>query len=244
MTFTSGSEKGRQFPLLYTRTVIGRKKGDILVRDPNVSSQHTAVDYRRGVFHVVDLGSMNGTYVGDQPVVDQKIQVEQEVRLGETGFMIELDPKQSEFLLKQKKIVEGVKGGMVNLLEEEFFKEDWEAPSSKQPAKTQAKIEDEKQCMKLRVIVSAEKQVKLKFVKETVIIGRENVDLILNDRSVSKRHAQLDLAANGEVTVTDLASANGTYVNGKRIKSKKLNPDDRIKVGRVSIVFVGVEYNG
>ncbi|MEZ4704377.1 MAG: FHA domain-containing protein [Bdellovibrionota bacterium] len=249
VSFTFGSEKGRQFPLVYTRTVIGRKKGDILVRDSNVSSTHTAIDYRRGIFHVVDLGSMNGTFLEDQPVVDQKVQVEQEVRLGETGFIIEIDPEKHDFLLKQKSLGEGMEGGLSKLLEDEFFAHHWDddeepKPAPRDQAQTIAKLPVEKQCMKLRVIVSSEKQVKLKFVKERVVIGREGVDLILNDRSVSKRHAQLDLAPNGEVTLTDLASANGTHVNGKRIKSKILSPNDHIKLGRVSLVFVGVEYNG
>ena len=50
-------------------------------------------------------------------------------------------------------------------------------------------------------------------------IGRENgCDIVINDNSdvISRRHATLNVAPSGKMTIVDL-SQNGTYVNGIRI---------------------------
>src|SRR5437879_10163476 len=50
-----------------------------------------------------------------------------------------------------------------------------------------------------------------------VLIGRaDNADLVLQESGVSRRHARLEVTR-GEVRVIDLASQNGTYVNGQKI---------------------------
>lgn len=50
------------------------------------------------------------------------------------------------------------------------------------------------------------------------LVGRgENCSFSLDDPSVSRAHARLSLD-NGALTITDLRSSNGTFVNGSRIK--------------------------
>lgn len=51
---------------------------------------------------------------------------------------------------------------------------------------------------------------------KTYIIGRQG-DIYLDDRSVSKRHAELQIL-NGEIYLRDLDSTNGTYL----IKNERL----------------------
>ncbi|MGC8666514.1 MAG: FHA domain-containing protein [Chthonomonadales bacterium] len=48
------------------------------------------------------------------------------------------------------------------------------------------------------------------------MVGREMGEILLMDSTVSRRHAQITLSQ-GEVTVTDLNSTNGTFVDGRRI---------------------------
>jgi hypothetical protein len=42
------------------------------------------------------------------------------------------------------------------------------------------------------------------------IVGREGADVLLPDRSVSRRHAQFQVAESGAVTVSELGSTNGS----------------------------------
>ncbi|HUL57892.1 MAG TPA: FHA domain-containing protein [Anaeromyxobacteraceae bacterium] len=64
-----------------------------------------------------------------------------------------------------------------------------------------------------------------------VIVGRESdLDLVLAEDMVSRRHAKL-VVKGEEVTIQDLGSTNGTYVNGQKVKRAKLAEGDRILVG-------------
>lgn len=50
-----------------------------------------------------------------------------------------------------------------------------------------------------------------------VVIGREEGDVITQDPETSRRHALLEIRADGSVWITDQGSTNGTQVNGERI---------------------------
>jgi ABC-type multidrug transport system ATPase subunit len=73
------------------------------------------------------------------------------------------------------------------------------------------------------------------------IIGRApgHVEFPLDHPHVSRRHARLHVAG-GQVVLADLGSANGTYVNGKRLAGQTaLRPGDRIDIGPFSLEFDG-----
>ena len=65
-------------------------------------------------------------------------------------------------------------------------------------------------------------------------IGRRDCDLILDDRLVSRRHAELKLIEN-KLAIEDLASTNGTKVNGKTVTRKRLISDDLIAIGSTNL---------
>jgi adenylate cyclase len=67
----------------------------------------------------------------------------------------------------------------------------------------------------------------------TTVIGRaSSCDLVINDTSVSRRHAQLAVT-NGTCIVTDLGSRNGTFVNGDQIENAELRDGDRLVLGEI-----------
>ncbi len=74
-----------------------------------------------------------------------------------------------------------------------------------------------------------------------ISIGRTGSnDLVLNDTSVSKIHAALVVAENGELSVADTGSTNGTFINGERIaygKATRLVEGDLVKFGSVEVSF-------
>jgi len=72
---------------------------------------------------------------------------------------------------------------------------------------------------------------------EVITIGRAPDNMIvIDDPSVSGRHAQLRLA--GEVyRLKDLESTNGTRVNGIPVTETALRFDDRIRFGAVDALF-------
>ena len=66
---------------------------------------------------------------------------------------------------------------------------------------------------------------------DALVIGRSpDVDFVINDSNVSRRHAELWRTSEG-VAIRDLQSTNGTYVNGHRISAVSLSPRDDITIG-------------
>jgi two-component system cell cycle response regulator len=64
-----------------------------------------------------------------------------------------------------------------------------------------------------------------------LIIGRgENCDIQINDSSVSRRHAAVEVSPGG-VTVTDLGSTNGTFLNNTAVTIAVLKDGDYLRVG-------------
>jgi hypothetical protein len=68
-----------------------------------------------------------------------------------------------------------------------------------------------------------------------LIIGRtSDCDIMINEGSVSRRHAEIWKTAEG-VAVRDLQSTNGTVVNGHRITAVSLSPRDEIEIGTLRL---------
>jgi hypothetical protein len=64
-----------------------------------------------------------------------------------------------------------------------------------------------------------------------LMIGRHHsCDVVLGDLSVSRRHARLKFR-DGRWVLQDLASTNGTLVNGRRVGRCELRPGDRVLLG-------------
>ncbi|MEZ5176120.1 MAG: FHA domain-containing protein [Acidimicrobiia bacterium] len=55
--------------------------------------------------------------------------------------------------------------------------------------------------------------------------------IFLADVTVSREHARFSVDAN-TLSVTDLGSTNGTYVNGKRYEAGRLNEGDELMIGK------------
>ncbi|MFN0124956.1 MAG: PrsW family glutamic-type intramembrane protease [Blastocatellia bacterium] len=70
-----------------------------------------------------------------------------------------------------------------------------------------------------------------------MFIGRTlNNDLVIDDPSVSRRHARI-AAVNGGFRVYDLDSSNGTFLNGKRVTEAPIPDGGEIKFGNVVYLF-------
>lgn len=69
---------------------------------------------------------------------------------------------------------------------------------------------------------------------QAVKIGRkDDCDIRIPLSEVSRHHATLQIRNQTEVVLKDLGSANGTFVNNKRIKEVVLHPGDHVVIGPV-----------
>ena len=68
-------------------------------------------------------------------------------------------------------------------------------------------------------------------------VGRDpSSDIFLNDITVSREHAVLTLEA-GSVSIKDVGSLNGVYVNGASVTGADLKGGDAVQIGRFQMVF-------
>jgi hypothetical protein len=65
---------------------------------------------------------------------------------------------------------------------------------------------------------------------------RDDNDIVISDRKVSRRHAQIRLS-DDRYTIFDLQSSGGTFVNGRRVHQSPLRPGDVISLAGALIVF-------
>lgn len=73
--------------------------------------------------------------------------------------------------------------------------------------------------------------------KPVTVLGRAlDVDVVLDDPGVSRRHAEVHLI-DGRARVIDLGSTNGTFVDGERIHASDLTDGSTIAIGRTRIMF-------
>jgi hypothetical protein len=69
-------------------------------------------------------------------------------------------------------------------------------------------------------------------------VGRhDECAIVLDDVSVSRRHATLTRTGSGRITIRDLNSLNGTYVNGERVDEAVLREGDDVQIGKYKLVF-------
>jgi DNA-binding response OmpR family regulator len=104
----------------------------------------------------------------------------------------------------------------------------------------------EERVPRLLVQGGEEKGREIPLAEKTLTIGRLDAnDLVVADRLASRRHAVLE-REHGQYAIRDLASRNGTFVNGERISEPcVLRDGDEIQIGlEFKVLYVDPEATG
>ncbi len=82
-----------------------------------------------------------------------------------------------------------------------------------------------------------EKGRKILVMSSDSVIGRSlDCPVCIKDNRVSSQHARL-ICECSQVTIQDMGSKNGTFVNGRKRAESTLNDGDRIMVGSTELVI-------
>ena len=79
-------------------------------------------------------------------------------------------------------------------------------------------------------------QLQLRAGSNTIGRDGQRSELMVDDPSVSGEHARIRYE-NGAFVLYDLASTNGTLVNGQRVDKQRLVDGDQVRLGRLECVF-------
>ena len=75
------------------------------------------------------------------------------------------------------------------------------------------------------------------LTKDVTDAGRHpESDIFLDDITVSRRHAEIR-REDGDYSIIDMGSLNGTYVNKMRVESTELSSGDEIQIGKFRLIF-------
>ena len=78
-------------------------------------------------------------------------------------------------------------------------------------------------------------RMRFKVGKKILTLGRgEDNDIVLDEPQVSRHHARIVLAQDGHY-IEDLASANGTFVNGERVGRARISEEDTLSFGTTTV---------
>ena len=79
---------------------------------------------------------------------------------------------------------------------------------------------------------------------QEIVIGRSSeLDMVLVEEMVSRKHARIALS-DGVITIEDLGSTNGTFVNGEKVERGTLKEGDRVLVGTNILKVMAISQDG
>jgi hypothetical protein len=83
----------------------------------------------------------------------------------------------------------------------------------------------------------------LSDAKEIVVGRSSDLDMVLVEDMVSRKHARIECSDQG-IVIEDLGSTNGTFVNGEKIKRAALKEGDRVLIGTSILKVVAADAAG
>lgn len=232
---------GRRYRLRPGVNTLGRQGTDVLVMDGTVSRTHARLTVENGQVIVEDLGSSNGTKVGDRRIGPNQPTPATHgtpLKFGNWRVMLEIAgagdagparmPAATEATLMapagEDRVSDATRTAVAGTL----------APSG--GAEVAGAV------ARLRVVRGTGKDLLLR--PGTLRVGRrpEN-DLVIPDNYVSGRHAEITTDNTGTY-LTDIGSTNGTVVNGQKIpphERRLLLAGDEVQLGMSTYLFELIE---
>lgn len=200
ITFSLTDLAGRKLRVEKVPCMIGRKDADLLVEHASVSSRHAALDITSNGPVIVDNSSTNGTFVnGFRITASTPLKTGDEVLIGQVAYIVEFTAARGQAAPPP---VDPNNMTMVT-----------RAAPKVLPIGGQRAV--------VLLVSFAGKQRQHVLENRITSVGRQECDVTIDDPALSRKHMQIEVY-NDAFGLKDLASANGTFVNGKPISYLKV----------------------
>ncbi|MFH0887948.1 MAG: FHA domain-containing protein [Planctomycetota bacterium] len=221
---------------------IGRdSKNEVVLGDSGVSDVHARIIKTIDGYVIVDLDSPDGIYFHDNKIKERKLEAGDEIKIGKATIIFEKGSETAEGKSssavpeRQSGIPDGLSSspdglGSPQAAAEQSRKGEEQPSGDGQPSSGPGPV--------AQIIIKEGTSSKtIKLDKDSISIGRSSKnEAVLEDKGVSRVHAQIRKTPDGYVIV-DLDSHNGIYFHDSRIKERKLEIGDEIKIGKATIIF-------
>jgi len=219
ITIIEGDNQGIHRKLKEEKLVVGRKGSDLVLEDKAVSRAHCELSKRTDGWWVKDLGSTNGTLVNGKKVEEARLHHLDEIRVGKARILF------AEAEAPEERLLEEEPGLDLTKVDDKSKEPELKIPRGRE--------------FFLEYMTGTKKGRSVKFTTGRVVIGRgEEADIVLDDQGVSRKHVIIEIQSREQIYITDLASQNGTWLNGMRIRMTRLIHGDKIRMGNTVLKFV------
>ena len=221
----SGPREGLNIPLKDSPIVIGRKKGDIIINDPLISGSHAKFYPSTEGWYIEDLQSTNGTLVNGKITQRAKLYPGVEVALGNSKIVLFVGQNET----KEKRKAPAQQISIAWLLDEE--KADITQNSKRDIINNDLRVPPNLKA-EIEVVAGQDTGKNFSLSSGSLTIGRRHGEIPLTDVEVSRKHTIIELFSRDMIFLRDMQSTNGTFHNGRRVATAKLQNGDTIGIGR------------
>lgn len=238
-----GKNKNDLFTITKRETIIGRKEADIIIDDGKISKKHSKLTISGRRVEIEDLNSTNGTYLNGERIKKAPLKNLDEITIGSTKLSVMIVEDIVSF---KKRVMQEAgektenKHGKENIeamIESELERfSPWDLAESEShiSKKSEKKSYYLERC-DLKLMKAGQSY---QILKKNMVIGRGEVEIKIEDQDLSRKHASIEIDPSFDIYIRDLASTNGTFVNGKKISYTRLTNNDIIEVGGARLKFV------
>ncbi len=230
----SGVKQGTNVPLpVQDQLLIGRKRGDLVINDPLVSSSHARIFAREDGWYIQDLGSTNGTTINGQLIKESAIRPGAEIGVGNTRMVLFVGLTAYKEEPAKKANPGNSRVEIAWLLDEELIEIKAASGTHSGSDVIDKDLRVPPGLKTVIEVMSGQDAGKVyPCEKGNITIGRRTGDVPLTDLEVSRRHAVIEMFGREMIFLRDLDSTNGTFHNGRRIDNARLQNSDTIGIGR------------
>ncbi len=217
---------------------VGVGRGDdneIVLLDDHVSRRHATLQLDQGIIWLRDLGSANGTFVNGERISGGcRLFHGDELSFDALRFQLigkgqDLTPVRPQDTLEEGALMQDQPTSSIDTTEIMAVDESMEVPVTlPETSQTGAFL--------LGVSPPVSGVVFRTAIGQNTIGRDDDCDIVLQDPTVSNRHAEIIARAEG-CTVTNLMATNGTRINGQQVQNAQLNDGDRLRIGQVTLIF-------
>lgn len=235
---------GRRYRLRPGNNTLGRQGTDILIMDGTISRTHASINVENGVVTVTDLGSSNGTKVGEnrlganQPTV---VRLGTPLKFGSWRCTLEMGTGTS--VESTDRTVMANRTVMSPPIDATVMDSGF---STESPVAQEAITLDKPSAASDPNVTMLQKLSgpgdDISLPGGTVTLGRKSSNnvILTDDPYISGKHAELIADAAG-ITLIDMGSTNGTVVNGHKLAADEpilLLEGDEVQIGRTKYRLV------
>lgn len=215
--------------------ILGRDPEDaqIIIEDPSVSRKHIALRSTPGGIVVENLSETSPILINDEEITEP-------TRL-KSGDSLKIGDGYYRFLSEEDKGEEQPEEALTSEEEEERDTIFEETDEDAEFAGTEIDLNLSDSAPWLMKVVSGPNNgAQFSMVPDTsYVIGSDPAacDIVFHDVSVSRQHARLTVGADDSLSIEDLGSSNGTFIESSKIEEKEsFSPNTLISIGSTSLI--------